>query len=206
MGFVVATSTGRLAATPIGKAVGHSGLLPETGVFLLQYLANKADALVQLLPSATSAGDTHRLAFLLFSACLVSPEFRPQGGMKPTRFLPYPLDAAPLVNADGYKADLAEPMWNADIMPINGTWLSCEWMDGAPIRTLEGALENLRAGMLHELFRNLGWALHGMAEIASAACDKRVPQSNRPVSLHVDDRTLDVLARLPAPFDASATV
>lgn len=197
MGFVVATSTGRLTATPIGKAVGHSGLLPETGVFLLQYLANKANALVQLLPSATSTGNTRRLAFLLFSACLVSPEFRPQGGMKPTRFLPYPLDAAPLMNADGYRTDLAEPMWNADIMPINGAWLSCEWIDGAAIRTLEGTLEHLRAGMLHELFRNLGWALHGMAEIASAACDKRVPQSNRPASLHVDDGILDVLARLP---------
>lgn len=197
MGFVVATSTGRLAATPIGKAVGHSGLLPETGIFLLRYLVNKANALVHLLPSTTSAGDTRRLAFLLFSACLVSPEFRPQNGVKPTRFLPYPLDSAPLVNADGYRADLAEPVWNADIMPINGTWLSCEWMDGVAIRTLEGTLENLRAGMLHELFRNLGWALQGMAEIAVAACDKRVPQSNRPASLHVDDGTLDVLARLP---------
>lgn len=197
MGFVVSTSTGRLAATPIGKAVGHSGLLPETGVFLLRYLVDKASALVQLLPSVASAGDTRRLAFLLFSACLVSPEFRPQGGVKPTRFLPYPLDAAPLVNADGYRADLAEPMWNADIMPVNGTWLSCEWMDGAAIRTLEGTLENLRAGMLHELFRNLGWALQGMAEIAAAACDKRIPHSNRPASLRVDDGTLDVLARLP---------
>lgn len=197
MGFVVATSTGRLAATPVGKAVGHSGLLPETGVFLLRYLVAKANALVALLPSATSAGDTRRLAFLLFSACLVSPEFRPQGGVKPTRFLPYPLDAAPLVNADEFRADLAEPMWNADITPVNGTWLSCEWIGGAAIRTLEGTLENLRAGMLHELFRNLGWALQGMAEIASAACDKRIPQSNRPSSLHVDDGALDVLARLP---------
>ncbi|VVD62561.1 DEAD/DEAH box helicase [Pandoraea commovens] len=195
--FVVSTSTGRLAATPLGKAIGHSGLLPETGVFLLRYLVNKANALVQLLPSAISGGDTRRLAFLLFSACLASPEFRPQGGMKPTRTLPYPLDAVPLVDADGYSADLAEPMWNADIMPINGTWLSCEWLDGVAIRTLEGTLENLRAGMLHELFRNLGWALQGMAEIAAAACDKRVPQSNRPVSLHVDDGTLNVLARLP---------
>jgi len=197
MGFVVATSTGRLAATPTGKAVGHSGLLPETGVFLLQYLVNKANTLVQLLPNVTSAGDTRRFAFLLFSACLASPEFRPQGGIKPTRFLPYPLDAAPLVNADIYRTDLAEPMWNADIPPINGTWLSCEWIDGAEIRTLEGKLEHLRAGMLHELFRNLGWALHGMAEIASSACDKRVPQSSRPASLHVDDGMLDILARLP---------
>ncbi|WP_407715385.1 DEAD/DEAH box helicase [Comamonas testosteroni] len=197
MGLIVATSSGRLAATPTGKAVGHSGLLPETGMFLLQYLVNKTDTLVAFLPSARSAGDTRRLSFLLFSACLVSPEFRPQGGLKPTRFLPYPLDAAHLVNADSFRADLAEPMWNADIMPINGTWLACEWIDGAAIRTLEGTLKNLRAGMLHELFRNLGWALQGMAEIASAASDKRIPQSSRPACLCVEDGALDVLARLP---------
>lgn len=197
MGLVVTTSTGRLAATPVGRAVGHSGLLPETGVFLLGYLVEKADALVRLLPGAGAAGDTLRLAFLLFSACLVSPEFRPQRGMKPTRFLPYPLDGAPLVNADAYRDDLAEPMWNADIAPVNGTWLACEWINGVAIRALEGTLENLRAGMLHELFRNLCWALQGMAEIASAASDKRVPRSNRPTSLHLDDGRLDILARLP---------
>lgn len=197
MGLVVTTSTGRLAATPVGRAVGHSGLLPETGVFLLDYLVNKADVLVQLLPGAATPGDTLRLAFLLFSACLVSPEFRPQRGMKPTRFLPWPLDGAPLVDADAYRTDLAEPMWNADIAPVNGTWLSCEWINGVEIRALEGTLENLRAGMLHELFRNLCWALQGMAEIASAAADKRVPQSNRPTSLLVGDERLDLLARLP---------
>jgi helicase len=197
MGFVVTTSTGRFTATPMGKAVGHSGLLPETGVCLLQYLVAKANTLVHLLPSGATAGDTRRLAFLLFSACLVSPEFRPQGGGKPTRALPYPLDGAPLVDADVYREDLAEPMWNADIAPVNATWLACEWMDGAALRTLEGALENLRAGMLRDLFRNLGWLMQGMAEIAAAACDTRIPKSNRPASLHVDDGTLDILAQLP---------
>jgi helicase len=117
--------------------------------------------------------------------------------VRPTRSLPYPLDSGTLVDADVYKDDLAEPMWNADIAPVNGTWLACEWMDGAAIRGLEGALANLRAGMLRELFRNLGWALQGLAEIASAACDKRVPKSNRPEMLRIDDDALNLLARLP---------
>lgn len=197
MGFVVATSTGRFTATPIGRAVGHSGLLPETGVFLLNYLVAKSDSLIELLPNVASTGDTRRLAFLLFSTCLVSPEFRPQNGVKPTRILPYPLDSAPLINAEMYQEDLAEPMWYADIAPVNATWLSCEWIDGAALRTLEGTLEHLRAGMLRELFRNLGWVLQGMAEIAMAACDSRIPKSNRPAALHVEDSTLKLMARLP---------
>jgi helicase len=197
MGLVVASSTGKLVATPVGRAVGHGGLLPETGVYLLHYLVGKCDRLVALLPSAASPGDSRRLAFLLFSACLTSPEFRAQAGVRPTRMLPYPLDGGPLVDADAYKDDLAEPIWYADIAPINGTLLSCEWMDGAAIRGLEGTLDGLRAGMLRELFRNLGWALQGMAEIASAACDKRVPKSNRPSVLHVEDDVLNILARLP---------
>lgn len=197
MGLVVSTSTGRLTATPVGKSVGQSGLLPETGLFLLNYLVAKAHKLIALLPSPNTAGDTYRLSFLLFAACLTSPEFRPQKGMKPTRYLPYPLDRTMLVDADIYRDDLAEPIWNADIAPINGVWLSCEWMNGAAIRSLEKTLPSLTAGMLRELYRNLGWALQGMSEIAGAACDKRVPKSSRPAVLNVDDATLDVIARLP---------
>lgn len=197
MGLVVSTSTGRLTATPVGKAVGKSGLLPETGIFLLEYLVGKASNLVDLLPSGKSVGNTRRLSFLLFSACLASPEFRSRREVKSTRFLPYPLGGGSLVNADEFVADLAEPMWYADIMPINGSWLACEWIEGAAIRALEESLDNLRAGMVHEFFRNLGWALQGMAEIASAACDKRVPHSSRPPTLHVQDEILAVVAQLP---------
>lgn len=196
-GLVVATSAGRLTATPIGRAVGHSGLLPETGVFFLHYLIEKGGGLIPFLPTKAGEGNARRLAFLVFAACLSSPEFRPHNGTRPTRFLPYPLDNHPLLDADEYKDDLVEPIWHADIMPINGSWLCCEWMDGAPIRQLESSLPNLSAGMLRELFRNLAWALQGLAQIAVAACDKRVPSSSRPGCLRVNDATLDTLARLP---------
>lgn len=196
-GLVIETAAGKVGATPVGKAVGHSGLLPETGVFLLRYLVEKAPRLVALLPSAAHTGNQRRFSFLLFAACLSSPEFRPQDGVRPTRFLPYPLDAQALLDADEFKDDLVEPVWHADVAPINGAWLSCEWMDGAAIRELEGALPNLSAGMLRELYRNLVWVLQGLAALAGAACDKRVPRSSRPAPLHVDDVSLATLAKLP---------
>lgn len=196
-GFMVETSTGKLCATPVGKAVGYSGLLPETATFLLEYLVSKASNLVGLLPTTELVGNPYRLAFLVFSACLSSPEFRSRNGVRPTRALPYPLDEAPLIDADQYKDDLAEPVWHADIMPINAACLCCKWIEGAEIRSLEGTLPQLSAGMLRDLHRNLIWTLQGLAAIATAACDKRVPRSSRPQSLHVDDEVLEVLSKLP---------
>jgi helicase len=127
-----------------------------------------------------------------FSASAMEYVFRGQA-----QFLPYPLDALALIDADEYKDDLVEPVWHADVAPINGTWLCCEWMEGAEIRRLEGTLPQLSAGMLRELHRNLGWLLQGLASIAIAACDKRVPSSSRPGALRVGDETLDALGKLP---------
>ncbi|NYE26125.1 hypothetical protein FHW18_004552 [Pigmentiphaga litoralis] len=39
--------------------------------------------------------------------------------------------------------------------------------------------------------------LQGMAEIGSAACDARIPKSNRPAALRLEDSTLKLSARLP---------
>jgi helicase len=44
-GLLLQTSLGRLVATPVGKAIGYSGLLPETGVFLLNYVVSKSSIL-----------------------------------------------------------------------------------------------------------------------------------------------------------------
>ncbi|SFI02795.1 helicase [Collimonas sp. OK307] len=196
-GLLIQTSTGKLSATPVGRAVGHSGLLPETCMFLLNYLANKADALIQCLPVAGSAGNVPKLAFLLFSACLSSPEFRAFNGTRPTRFLPYPLDKYPLFDADVYSADLVESVWRADIMPINAAKLSCDWIDGGEIRQLESTLPHLSAGMLFELFRNLGWVLQGLSAIVTAASDKRVAKEFLPKALQRRDVNLETLAKLP---------
>src|SRR5450759_140244 len=179
-GFLIETSSGKLSATPVGKAVGHSGLLPATSTFLLDYLVRKADTLIQCLPAAGSVGDVPKLAFLLFCACLSSPEFRPHEGTRPTRFLPFPLDKDTLFDADIYSADLVETVWQADKMPVNGAKLSYDWIDGGELRHLEGTLPYLSAGMLLELFRNLGWVLQGISAIVTAASDKRVVSALRP--------------------------
>jgi len=196
-GLLFATSTGGLTATAVGKAVGNSGLLPETGVFLLNYVVDKAEGLMKYLPTATTPGDPARLSFVLFSACLSSPEFRAQYGKPPTRFLPFPLDKESLFNADVYRADLVEPVWEADISPINGAKLSQDWIDGVEIRHLESALPYLSAGMLRDMYRNLAWTLQGLASIISAAVDTRVPISGRPKKLRRKDAKLDSLAKLP---------
>ncbi len=196
-GLLIQTTSGKLSATAVGKAIGHSGLLPETGAFLLNYMVDKVERLVNCLPTVSSSGDMTRLAFMLFSACLSSPEFRAHNGKAPTRFLPYPLRDAYLFNADAYRDDLIEPVWQADVIPINGAKLCLDWMDGAEIHYLEGLLPNLSAGMLREMYRNLVWVLQGLASIITAASDARVPHAVRPKSLRKSDAKLNRMAKLP---------
>lgn len=196
-GFLLETSAGALVATSIGRAVGHSGLLPETGVFLLDYMVKHAPYLNKLLPSSDGKSDTLQFAMLLFSCCLSSPEFRPQGGVKPTRFLPYPLQNRVLFDPEKYADHLAEPVWQADVLPINSAWLCCKWIDGAEVKELEHEAPQLSAGMLTEMYRNLAWVLQGFSGIATAAADKRVPTGSRPASLRTFDALLDAIGKLP---------
>jgi helicase len=196
-GLLVLASSGKLNATPVGKAIGYSGLLPSTCLFLLNYLVAKSAPLAECLPKENFSGDVPKLAFLLFSACLASPEFRRFDTTRPTRFLPYPLEKYLLVDPSGYAAEMAEPVWQADIMPVNGAKLSCDWIDGGEIRKLEGSLPQLSAGILLDLFRNLCWVLQGLSAIATAASDKRVPDALRPKSLLTPDVNLTALGKLP---------
>lgn len=196
-GLLVQTTSGQLSATPVGKAIGHSGLLPETGIFLLNYVSSKSERMIANLPNRTSSGDIHRLAFSLFSACLSSPEFRRQNGTEPTRFIPYPLENGHLFDPEVYKDDLVEPAWQADIAPINGAKLCLDWIDGVEIRKLESELPRLSAGMLRDMYRNLVWVLQGLASIVTSASDPRVPVSMRPKCLRNTEVKLDVMAKLP---------
>ena len=195
--LLIQTTSGQLSATVVGKAIGHSGLLPETGVFLLNYVVDKVERLTMCLPKESTSGDIPRLAFVLFSACFSSPEFRAHNGKAPTRFLPYQLRDAYLFNADVYRDDLIEPVWQADVIPINGAKLCLDWMDGAEIHQLEGLLRNLSAGTLREMYRNLVWILQGVASIITAASDIRVPHAVRPKILRKSDAKLSQMAKLP---------
>ena len=178
--LLLETGAGSLVATPVGKAIAHSGLLPETGMFLLEYATRKADSLVQLLPTHDQPGDLYRLYYVLCCACFSSPAFRSFNGKSPTRFLPWPLDKQILFDAEPYRDDLPEPVWHADIPPINAAKLSLDWIEGAELRVMESLLPQMSAGMLRDTFRNLVWALQGFAAIVAAAADKRTPLASKP--------------------------
>lgn len=196
-GLLLETRAGALSATPVGRAVGYSGLLPQTAVFMLEHFVPRAASLATLLPTISNLGDPFRFAFAVFSACFSSPEFRPNRGDQATRFLQYPFEKKALFDATPYIQDLAEPVWHADVAPINAAWLSWQWIEGEKIGQLERQLPNLTAGMLRDTYRDLVWLLQGLAAILVAAADKRVPISSRPASLHLDDAVLDALGRLP---------
>lgn len=196
-GLLIKSGAGTLSATPVGKAVGLSGLHPMTCTQLLGYFAAKAKCFTNCLPTPTSSGEITKLAFMLFSACFSTPEFRPRGGRQPSRPLPFPLEKGYLFDASSLADDLIEPVWQADIMPINAAKLSCDWIDGAEIRSLESSLPQLSAGALRDLFRNLAWILQGVAAILTAAADKRVPDALRPKALQAEGVDLEALAKLP---------
>ena len=173
-GLLIETSTGRVSATAIGRAVAFSGLLPATGAYLLDYARTKAAGLASLLPNGENEGNISRLAFLLFAASFSSPEFRGLDKSQPTRYLPWPLGDVRLIDADPYADDLVEPVWEADLPPINAAAVSWDWISGSSLRSLEGLAPSLSAGMLREMFVNLAWVLHGMSFILEAASDPRV--------------------------------
>jgi helicase len=196
-GLALETSAGKLVITPVGKALGHSGLLVETGLFLLDYLVREIEKIDELLPTNETSENTHQLEMMIFSACFNSPEFRRQRNTNPTRILPYQLDDLTLYNPSGFQQHLAEPTWQADKNPINSALISCLWIDGKEIKSLEGLAKNLGAGTLRELFRNLAWVLQGLSKIVYAAADKRVPVESRPPSVRRDDAVLHMLTKLP---------
>ncbi len=196
-GLMIRSGAGTLSATPVGKAVGLSGLRPATCTQLLVYFVAKGQAFTGCFPTPVSPGNFTKLAFLLFSACFSTPDFRPRDGRQPSRLLPFPLERGYLFDASGFAGDLIDPVWQSDIMPINAAKLSCDWIEGAEIRQLESTLPQLSAGALRDLFRNLAWILQGVAAILTAAADKRVPAALRPRALQVAGVDLDALAKLP---------
>ncbi len=111
-------------------------------------------------------------------------------------FCPTRLEKGYLFDADVYREDLTEPIWQADLVPINAAKLACDWISGVQIRKLESSLPQLSAGMLHEVYRNLAWTLQGFAAVITAASDIRIPMAFRPEGLRGDDDKVRFLARL----------
>ncbi|MFM0437570.1 DEAD/DEAH box helicase [Paraburkholderia strydomiana] len=195
--LLLEASSGRLVATQLGKAVAHSGLLPETGIVLIRHMARQAPMLSSYLPSPTTTGEPDKLAFLTVAACFSSPEFRNGQREKRTRFLPYQLGERFLLNAEPYKAELIEPVWQSDPDPINAAKITVDWINGATLRDLESSFETLSAGNLRDMFRNLCWILQGIASIIEAATDVRTQGAVTPSYLAIPDNELADLRKLP---------
>jgi len=196
-GLLIQSTAGKLTATSVGKAIGYSGLLPESGIYMLNYVAAKSERLVSLLPKQGNSGDISHLAFLIFCACFCSPEFRPHNKKQPTRNLPYQLEKHIIFDADIYKDDLPEPVWLADILPVNSAKVSLDWINGVEIKALEKSASQFSAGTFMNLRLYLVWALQGMASVLTAASDVRIPESIRPKAIRVNSVRLDFLGKLP---------
>lgn len=195
--FIIEGSSGNLSATPVGKVVAFSGLLPDTSSFLLKYMASKANRLVPLLPTLENQGDITRLALALLAACYSAPEFRTYNKKPPTRFLPYPLENKIVYDVKTNRLDLPESAWEVDPTPINAAGITIDWMEGADFRKLESMLPQMSAGMLREMFRNCVWALQGFASIIEAAADVTVPESLRPKQFREIELDLALVRKLP---------
>lgn len=196
-GYLLLSDSKQLSATLVGKAVGLSGLTPETSTFLLKYICEKQDSLTSCLPKTDNLGDMDKLIFLLFSAALNSPEFVPMNGKGVTRNLPWALEKHSLFNADIYKESLAETVWRANLKPVNAAHICSMWAKGAQLKDLEGLTPELRAGAIRSVIRDLSWVLQGLASILTAVVDRRTPTELLPSVITNTMPDLRKLARLP---------
>lgn len=194
--MVVEMTDGRLLATPVGKAVAHSGFRPQSAVMLIDYFAQKGKVLAGLLSYPLENNNIARFAYLIFAASFSTPEFHAFAGIPQSRFLPWPLQDQ-IYDASAYADDLLEPNWYADPISINAAQVALDWINGAKLIDQEKVHSSLRAGMLLDMYRNLGWAMQGIASIISAASDTRTPDPMRPLCLKGEGDLLAALRKLP---------
>ncbi|HEM6615387.1 TPA: DEAD/DEAH box helicase [Yersinia enterocolitica] len=196
-GLIAESSIGKLTPTPIGKSIGNSGITPRSAMYILKYIVNKIDELIDLLPTNSSNGDLDKLAFLLFSACYSSPEFVPMNGLKPCRYLPWPLSNKIYYDASRIASSLSETVWQANLSAINSSKFALDWISGNDLYSIEKNVPSLTAGMLNESIRNLIWMLQGTAKIVNSIADKNAHSSLKPKFLTGNAELSLKLSKLP---------
>ncbi|MDV3459235.1 DEAD/DEAH box helicase [Sphingomonas sp. HF-S4] len=162
-----------LLATPVGRAVAQSGLLPLTAVgFLDMMCAHAADI---------DADFERYLTGLLHWVCTCA-EF---GSERPSRYLPWPSKG--YVDSVGFLQ--AFPLLAAvdrnDRRANQGAHALALFAAGAPEREIRRKT-NLPSGQLHRLAADIAWVLDGLRRIAS------VPELGYPQTL---TNKLQMLAR-----------
>lgn len=177
--LILKSENGDISATPIGKAIAFSSLLPETGIYLLNRLARDYTLLLELLKSENK-NDINKAIFSLITMCFVSPEFQN------TRFLPYQLDREILFDIEKLDNVVNELNDSQNFKkPLNASYITLEWIEGIELSSLENVSTDLRAGTIYEVFRNVIWILQGLSSIVFAATDSRVPNETLPDSIRI---------------------
>ncbi|ALN57335.1 ATP-dependent DNA helicase [Lysobacter enzymogenes] len=196
-GLVSSQFSGQLSATPVGKAVAHSGLQPATCNYLLSAVVALGETLVSWLPTAHSQGRIDDLLFTLARICFSSPEYLASHGGLQTRFLPWPLQRIFVPGVQQRLHSFNDLRLNSEPDVLSSALIATDWANGAPLLELENLASSMSAGMIRDLIRNLAWMLQGFSSLLTAATDTQVPVQLRPAVLQIDDLQLKLLRRLP---------
>lgn len=153
-----------LFATPIGKAVAQSGLLPTTAISFLTMMRARANAI-------DDDFEGHILGLLHWAVSC--DEFV---GDTPSRFLPWPSGRAPVDSIGFLRAGpLLAPIDQTNRQVNQGAHALALFAAGASEREIRRKT-NLPAGQLHRLASDIAWVFDGLRRISSVP-DLAYPQT-----------------------------
>lgn len=193
-GFILEDISENLVATPLGRSIAQSAMLVETGMFLIEYFlfSDKGKSLINYYLTSDSNSVLDVVDYVLIYLFASSPEFHGYQTTQKSRFLPWQLEqgfiepptqeAIPYLSGDDWRY-LPSSLSNA-------AFISGQWMWGKKIYEIEIQVQDLNAGSIFELFRNLKWIAQGAAQILSVLTDKKNQLSLQLSGITVDDQYL----------------
>jgi len=187
-----------LRVTLTGKAVAKSGIQPASAVFLLSYLSQNAEELVELdrACSESELDDCDDIAFVLVAAIYGCPEYSSSDLQR--RYLPYQLLADPLTGPQGRLRSL---LVRSSVDAVNAAVLAWRWIRGSDMKHLEAVLD-IRSGVLTAMFSDAAGILRGTADILYAATSAR---SEGELPTGVEPNKIPLLRNLVAAIRQVAT-
>ena len=194
-GLLIESNLEHISASDIGSAVSFSGLIPDTGVYLLSFIKNNIREIHQKLPSINNNGHLDKVAFHIFYSCFSSPEFFDTPISSPTRFLPYQLENIQSCTTEHlFTCELNNSHVNH--MAANAAYLAIKWIQGESITKIEKIVDGISAGVFRDLINNLNWILNGLSAILSSISDSKIKNSHSALH-HIDEQDLIMLKQLP---------
>lgn len=175
---------GIILATPVGKAVAQSGLLPTTAVAFIEMMTKHAASL--------EADFDNYITGLIHWVCSC-PEF---SSKRPSRFLPWPVGRRPVDSAGFLRTHVL-------LSPLDRTDTRTNQCAHAVTLFAQGAVErhirfhtSIPSGQLHRLATEVAWVFDGLRKIAS------VPELGHPQTLTNKMTMLAQQIQWGAPTDA----